>query len=273
MDARLHRRLQRRGWDRASSAYDRFWGEQLRPVQRLVLGEAAPAAGDRVIDVACGTGALTLEVASMVGRDGRVVATDLSPQMLASAERAAQDAGAANVEFVCCGAEDLDVGGFHDVGLCSLGLMYVPDPAAALAELHRVVRPGGRVALSAWGRRDRCGFAAVFGIVDAHVTSDVCPHFFSLGSGDALRGARERAGCEDVRRTRFRTDLEHADGDEAIGAAFSGGPVALADARFDDATRRRAHGEYLTSIAEFADGAGGYRIPAEFVVASARRPA
>lgn len=283
MDARRRRLIQRRGWDRAASRYESFWARQLAPVQELLLRGAALEPGEDVVDVACGTGLVTLPAAAAVaiadprlpggsGRSGRVTATDLSPAMVAEVEDRAGSAGLTNVTGIQCQAEQLTVVGPFDVALCSLGLMYVPDPGQALAEMRRVLRPGGRIVVSVWGERRRCGWADLFGIVDARVASDVCPLFFALGAPGMLTIQLERAGFVDVDCERLATVLEFVDDDEAIGAAFLGGPVALAHARFDEATRRSAEREYLDSLAGYRTASGTYRVPGEFVVARATCP-
>lgn len=276
MDAKRHRLIQRRGWDRAATSYERFWARQLRPAQDLLLDLADLRPGEDVVDIACGTGLVTLAAAVAVGGaarpHGRVTATDLSPGMIGETEARAGAAGLTNVETVRCGAEDLGVDGPFDVALCSLGLMYLPDPARALSEMHRVVRPGGRVVVSVWGERRRCGWADLFRIVDDRVTSDVCPLFFALGAPGALPVRLDEAGFGDIEHTRLSVHLDYADDDEALGAAFLGGPVALAYARFDPCTRHEADREYLGSLAGYRTGSGGYRVPGEFVVARGRRP-
>jgi SAM-dependent methyltransferase len=152
-----------------------------------------------------------------------------------------------------------------DAVLCALGLMYVPDPVAALREMYRVVKPGGRVVAAVWGQRSRCGWADIFPIVDARVESDVCPLFFQLGTKDSLKDAFETAGFENVFSERIDTSLHYATPEDACGAAFAGGPVALAYSRFDDAVCAQAHTEYLDSIDKFKNGSG-YEIPGEFVI-------
>jgi SAM-dependent methyltransferase len=149
--------------------------------------------------------------------------------------------------------------------------MYLPSPAVAVAEVARVLRPGGRVVAAVWGERRNCGWAEVFPIVDARVSSDVCPMFFALGAPGCLAGLVARAGFVDVEEHRISTELVYVDEDAAIGAAFLGGPVALAHARFDDTTKASAYDEYLASIEPFRDGAG-FRVPGEFVIVAARLP-
>lgn len=271
MKPRLQRYVQRQGWDRASAFYEAYWRRQLLPAIDLVIDAAAVEPGEDVIDVACGTGLVTLPVAAGVGPDGRVLATDLSPKMVADLEASLASTRTTNVEVVCGDAEHLDTDRTFDVALCSLGLMYVPDPPAAIRELHRVLRPGGRTVVSVWGERRNCGWAELFPIVGDRISSDVCPMFFALGAPGALAGSLTRAGFVEVDEIRIRVVLDYAADEEALGAAFVGGPVAMAYARFDEATRTSAHAAYLESIAPFADGPG-YRVPGEFVVASGRRP-
>lgn len=271
MDARRHRLVQRRGWDRAAAHYDRFWRHQLDPVQRLLMDTAAIAPGERVVEIACGTGVVTESVARQVGPTGHVLATDLSPAMVADTERRMNDAGLAHVETRQADGEDLGAIGPFDAALCALGLMYAPDPARAVGEMCRVVRPGGRIVASVWGERQACGWADIFGIVDARVSSDVCPMFFALGAPGALAHRFRANDLVDVEEHRIDVRLRWADADAALGAAFLGGPVALAYARFDEPTRRAAHAEYLDSIAAHRCSDGSYEVPGQFVVVAARR--
>ena len=270
MDARLQRRVQRYGWDKAAAHYERFWARQLAPAQRRLLELAALAPGERVLDVACGTGLVTLPAAEAVGPGGAVVATDISEEMVRSLRERAAARGLSHVTVERRDAERLELpDASFDAALCALGLMYVPDPLQALREMGRALRPGGRVAVAVWGARDRCGWADVFPIVERRVASDVCPLFFQLGTGEALALTLEAAGFGDVVVERFATTLEYASGADACGAAFAGGPVALAYARFDERAQEEAHDEYLASISPYRRG-DAYAIPGEFVVGLGR---
>lgn len=270
MEADLQRRVQRYGWDKAAAHYEEFWAAQLRPAQDALLRLAAVTPSDRVLEVACGTGLVTFRVAGELGPEGRLVATDISDRMIELARTEATRRGAA-IEFRRMDAEALDYpADAFDVALCALGLMYCPDPYAALGEMHRVLTPGGRAVAAVWGSRKNCGWAEIFPIVDSRVKSEVCPLFFQLGNGEALADSFGSAGFHDVRSEHLDVILHYASAEEAIGAAFAGGPVALAYSRFNEATRDGAHAEYLDSIAPYKAGRG-YAIPGEFVVVAGVR--
>ena len=267
MDARLQRRVQRYGWDKAVGDYEAGWRAQLEPAQSLMLDMAALRPGERVLDVACGTGLVSFRIVDAVGKDGAVVGTDISGEMVEAARRLATERNIGNARFERCDAEDLRLDDDpFDVALCGLGLMYVPDPVKALREMRRLLKPGGRAGAAVWGARAKCGWADIFPITDARVASDVCPMFFHLGAQDMLAQSFAEAGFSDVRSERLEVTLVYASEDDALGAAFRGGPVALAYNRFDDATKKAVHAEYLQSIAAFRT-AEGYKIPGEFVAA------
>lgn len=273
MNAALQRRIQRYGWDKAANVYEQYWQRQLAPAHDRLLALAALRPGERLVDVACGTGLVTLRAAEAVGPSGLVVGTDISERMVARAQAAAATHGLVHIRTACLDAEDLCAlpAGAFDVVLCALGLMYVPDPRRALVEMARLLAPGGRAVIAVWGRRERCGWAPLFEIVDARVRSEVCPLFFGLGASEGLAGALRAVGYTNVTEERLDVSLAYSSAAEACGAAFLGGPVALAYARFDAATRRAVQAEYLAALEPFRTAAG-YAVPGEFVVGRGEWP-
>jgi enediyne biosynthesis protein CalE5 len=153
-----------------------------------------------VLDVACGAGYPALAAARAVPPGGRVVATDLSLEMLDVASKRARAEGLHHIEFVQRDSEDLQ---FHDQSFDAVtnayGLMFCSDPPRAVAEAHRVLTPGGRLALVTWDQPSHSPFFSVLRDVAAQFFvlrepgSDE-PHPFRLASADILRSLFEEAG-------------------------------------------------------------------------------
>ena len=132
--------------DAANSFWERFGR---RTVERLDL---RPGAG--VLDVCCGTGASAIPAAERVGAQGHVIGVDLADRLLARARDKARDRRLGHVEFRA--GDMLALGlpaGQFDAVICVFGIFFVPDMTAAVGELWRMVRPGGRLAITTWGPR------------------------------------------------------------------------------------------------------------------------
>lgn len=141
-------------YNAASDFYDHpantFWGRYgRRTVERLGLAE-----GMRVLDVCCGSGASAIPAAEAVGPTGSVIGVDLAENLLELARAKANQRGLTSIQFETGDMTNLrfDTGSF-DVVVCVFGIFFVPDMEAALRELTRVLRPGGRLAVTTWGPR------------------------------------------------------------------------------------------------------------------------
>lgn len=154
----------RTGWQLVGAgprAYERHLVPVLfAPCADHLLDLAAVGPGDRVVDVACGTGIVARRAAARVGPDGAVTGTDVNGEMVAVAREA--DPGGA-VRWESADGAALPVAdGTADVVLCQHGMQYLPDRPAALAEARRVLRPGGRLAVAVWRSIEhQPGFAAL----------------------------------------------------------------------------------------------------------------
>src|SRR3954447_24139488 len=137
------------GWERARGERERV----AAPVTDWLVRELAPKRGEVDLELAAGQGDVGFAVAASLGESGRLIASDFSAAMLEIARRRGEELGLTNVEFRELDAEDLDLEeNCVDGVICRWGYMLMPNPAIALAETRRVLRPGGRRAVCGWGK-------------------------------------------------------------------------------------------------------------------------
>ena len=121
----------------------------LSPVSEALLAFAAPRPGEQVLDIGCGGGAVTLEVARAIGPTGRIVALDISAPMLAEGKARAAAAGIVNIEWREADAATAKLDRF-DLLISAFGTMFFGDPVAAFTHMRRAANPGARMAFVTW---------------------------------------------------------------------------------------------------------------------------
>jgi len=187
------------------------WGEHAEyvddrggAVEQAMLDAAELGADTRVLELACGPGGVGLAAADSVGAGGEVVMSDVASEMTEIAAQRAEARGLTNVRTAVVDMEDIDFSdASFDAVLCREGLMLVPDPAAAVREVHRVLVPGGRAVFAVWGPRDRNPWlTTLFDAITRHLGLPVpppgMPGPFALSEFGELEGLLSAAGFHDV---------------------------------------------------------------------------
>jgi ubiquinone/menaquinone biosynthesis C-methylase UbiE len=223
-------------FDGVADVYDQVGVPWFTPIARQLVAAAAPAPGERALDVGCGRGAATIALAEAVGDQGRVTGIDLSPKMAeaCAAEVAGRGLSHVDVRVMDASAPSLPTGAY-DLVVSSLVVFFLPDPLAALTAWRPLLRmPGGRLAISTFGRRDPVWDAvdATFrpylpaGMLDARTTGTAGP--FATDAGvEALVTA---AGYTGARTTHAETEVTFADVDGWYVFSRSHGQRAMWDA-------------------------------------------
>src|SRR5712692_2296344 len=177
------------------------------PMAAGLVDRAAPRPGERVVDIACGTGIVARTAAGRIGNSGRVAGVDLNPSMLEAAARASAGSRP-SIEWLEAKAESVPFEDeSFDVVLCQQGLQFFPDRSAALREMRRLLAPGGRVLISVWTDVGR-GFDVLAAALGRHISAEAGAALAkgpaSLRDGDEISRLMKEAGFSDLSQKRSR---------------------------------------------------------------------
>jgi ubiquinone/menaquinone biosynthesis C-methylase UbiE len=261
--------------DSGPEAYERYlvpaifapWGERL--VERARIGR-----GERVLDLACGTGIVARLAAACVGPGGAVTGVDINPEMIAVAH-AVTSGGGPPIEWRESDAHALPFAdGSFDAGLCQFSLMFFSDRHAALLELRRVIAPGGRVAMAVWrSTAANPGWSLFATALEQHVSPAAAATMrapFVFADAEEIYTLVKGAGFHDVRMdvdtrtTRFPSAREMILRQAA--ASPLAGPIGALDA---PALDRFVAG--LADLLEPYTHDDGVSFPSEAYIVTARR--
>ena len=244
----------------------------LGPANELMLDLAGVSPGSRVLDVAAGNGEQTVLAARRVGPTGRVLATDIAPPMLEAAAEAAREAGLTNVETRIADAQALDLEpDAFDAAITRMGLMLMPDPAAALASIHRVLRPGGKLAAMVFGPDDQNpSFSVPLDILSRHLgrpsAAQARPGMFALSDRSELERLFDQSGFRDVTVQAIAAPRSYASVQEAANSVRENNPPSRAlTAELDEVSRERAWAEIELAFKPF-ERPDGFEAPGEMLV-------
>ena len=225
-------------WD--GPLYDRF--VRFRHIVTAGLGAHGDAAlrlvrpqdGQRVLDIGCGFGDTTQQIAALVGPEGEAVGVDAAERFVETATAEAADAGVANTRFFVADVQTDPLGGPYDMAFSRMGTMFFISPVAALRNVCKSLVPGGRLVSVVWRRREDNQWLyraqeIVEGIVQKPEEYDepTCgPGPFSMANADTMSDILTHAGFTDISLTRCDLDIMGGTNmDEALDLVMSIGPA------------------------------------------------
>jgi SAM-dependent methyltransferase len=259
------------GWEEKAAAYERFFGDITDRVATPLLAAASVGAGTRVLDVATGPGWVAAEAAE---RGASVVGIDVAEAMIARARNAHP-----GLEFRRADAHELPFAdASFDAVVGNLAIMHLSRPERAMAEFARVLRPGGRLALTAWAHPSRHRLAGVFldAVTEARAIPPADlprgPDFFQFSDDEAFAAALGEQGLASLDVTDITFVQRFASADELwdgmLGATVRVSALVTHQPR---EVRQRIRAAFDRFVAGYRHG-DGLELPVAIKLATARKP-
>jgi SAM-dependent methyltransferase len=262
--------FERAGWGASIAGYDDAFGVVTRQTAVPTLDAADVGAGTRLLDLCCGPGILAQVAAE---RGARAIGLDfpdvvkLARKLVPAAEFQAGDAQ--NLEFP---------DNSFDAAVCGYGLMHVPDAEKVLREMFRVIRPGGKIAVSVWeSTTPHNGFGLVYAAVRAHGNLNVrLPHgadFFQFGTQAKMSAALTEIGFVNVQATFLKQDWHVRSADQIMQAVLKGAvrSRALLVAQTEVETKA-IRGFFEKTLSELPRAGADYCVPLPAILGSGTKP-
>lgn len=248
-------------WVRLQALLDR----QLEAIGHMAMDAAGLKAGESVLDVGCGCGSTTLDLARRVGPSGKATGIDISHPMLELARKRAASEGLSNATFTEADAQTFAFAPEYDVLYSRFGVMFFDDPTAAFTNLRGALRPGARVSFACWQAIDRNPWMGVpLMAALQHVSMPAppdpnAPGPMAFANPDRVRGILDGAAFGGVSVDSRDVELVVGGGtdlDETTRLVMDLGPIARLLADADDALRTKVHEDVQAAIAGYATAEG-----------------
>ncbi len=281
LDPTAMKKTSRAQWDRCASGWNdksSIIREWLHLATGLMFDMAGLRPGLRVLDVAAGAGDQTLDIAKRVAPGGYVLATDLSPKIMALAAENARRSGLSSIDTLVADGEALGVPDTSfDAAVCRLGLMFFPDPLKGLREMHRALKPGGRASAMVFSTPDRNPCVALLmatamkhaGLPPGSPFQPGSP--LSLGQPGLLEDLFATAGFSDVSMTPVVAPFRLPSVEDYLDfVRTSASPVVEIISRLGAPQQQAAWNEIRSKLRSF-DAAHGWEGPNELLICAGRR--